>query len=50
MESIHTYFREEIDEYGLKVNLLTNSEINDIFNGHKERLITSNPLFSSYPE
>ena len=45
MESIHTYFREEIDEYGLKVNLLTNSEINDIFNGHKERLITSNPQY-----
>lgn len=45
MELIHYYFHEEINTYDLKVNLLTNVEINVIFVGNNEFLISRIYLF-----
>lgn len=45
MRSIHNYFREEINKYGLEVNLLTDTEINDIFFRHIEHLVSLNPQY-----
>lgn len=45
MKTISRYFHEEINEYGLEVNLLTDVEIDDIFYGRNRYLITLNPQY-----